>query len=518
MHSSPSISLSRLGFSWPDGTVALADLTATFGGGRTSIVGLNGTGKSTLLRLIAGELSPTTGTVSTTGDVGYLRQDLALDTAGTLADLLGIRSRLRALAAIENGSTDQRDYDIVGSDWDVAERAAATLASLGLAGLGLDRTAASLSGGEIVLAGIAGLRLGDAPITLLDEPTNNLDRRARHALYATVEDWRGALVVVSHDRELLDCVDVTAELRHGSLRSFGGTYSAFAEALATEQNAAERSLRVADQAVRAQKRQRIDAESKLSKRASYAQTTNEKSNAPKILTGALKRSAQVSAGKLRGVHDDRLTGAQLTKAEAESRVRDDRGIRIDLPGTVVPADRRMLQVLEPDLLVHGRERIAITGANGVGKTTLLNAIEACTPPVLFRVPQVGYLRQRLDVLDDSATVLENVLAVTDAAPGEVRAQLARFLFRGRAVDKLAGALSGGERFRVSLARILLADPAPQLLLLDEPTNSLDLPSVDHLIEALGGYRGALVVVNHDESFLARLGISRTVELKAAVGG
>jgi len=518
MHSSASISLSALGFEWPDGTVALADITATFGVGRTSIVGLNGTGKSTLLRLITGELTPTAGTVATTGSVGYLRQDLALDASATVADLLGIRSRLRAIAAVGDGSIEQSDYDVIGQDWDIAERADAVLASLGIDGLEFKRPGATLSGGETVLAGIAGLRLAEHPITLLDEPTNNLDRTARAALYTAVECWRGTLVVVSHDRQLLDLVDETAELRAGSLRMFGGTYSAFAESLEVEQNAAERAVRTAEQVVRTQKRQRIEAESKLAKRASYAQKTFETTNMPKILSGALKRSAEGSAGKLRGVHDDRLGDARQALDDAEQLVRGDRRIRIDLPDTAVPSARRMLQIASPiDLTVHGPERIAITGATGAGKTTLLNAIAASSGPVEFRVPEVGYLQQRLDGLDDSLSVLDNVRAVTDATPNEVRAQLARFLFRGRRVEQPASQLSGGERFRVSLARILLADPAPQLLLLDEPTNSLDLQSVDHLVEALEAYRGALVVVSHDESFLGRLGISRRVEVVRASG-
>ena len=509
-----SVLLNDLTLIWPDGTVALHDLTAAFGRGRTGLTGANGSGKSTLLRLIAGELTPTAGTVTTSEPVAYLHQDLALDGDRTLAELLGIADVRAAIAAITGGDASAEHFDVVGDDWDIEERALAELSGLGFTGAeSLDREVRSLSGGEAVLAGLARLRLRASGITLLDEPTNNLDRRARELLYAAVRSWSGTLIVVSHDRELLDLMDETAELYDGGLRTFGGNFSAYLEQLDAERETAERLVRAASQELRTEKRQRAEAEVTLARRARYGKTDFENKRSPKILMNQRKSNAQVSAGKYRGMHSEKVAAATGALEAAEAKLRPDDHIRVALPETAVPTGRMVLELPASPrpIALRGPERVALTGPNGAGKTTLLEGIAAGTVP--FRLAQVGYLRQRLDELDDSSSVLDNVRAAApNRSVNEVRAQLARFLLRGAQAERPVGQLSGGERFRVALARILLADPAPQLLLLDEPTNSLDRQSVAQLVDALASYEGALVVVSHDDEFLGRLGLTRRLTL------
>ena len=191
-----SITLTNVGLTWPDGTVALAGISGTIGPGRTGLVGSNGSGKSTLLRLIAGELAPTAGNVAIDGDVAYLPQALTLDVDAGVDGLLGIAAARAALRAIESGDTSDAHFDAVGDDWDVEARARGILDEIGLGALDLDRRVGSMSGGEAMLVAIAGLRLTRAAITLLDEPTNNLDRGARAALSRALADWPGTLLVV----------------------------------------------------------------------------------------------------------------------------------------------------------------------------------------------------------------------------------------------------------------------------------------------------------------------------------
>ncbi|WP_086562193.1 ABC-F family ATP-binding cassette domain-containing protein [Streptomyces africanus] len=522
-----SITVTSLAFAWPDGTPVFEGLDVAFGPGRTGLVGVNGSGKSTLLKLIAGELAPADGTVRVAGEVGYLPQNVTLDTTLRVDEALGIAGRRAALHAIEAGDVSEAHFETVGDDWDVEERALATLGELGLGHVELDRTIGEVSGGESVLLRLASLLLRRPDVLLLDEPTNNLDLYARRRLYAAVESWPGVMVVVSHDRELLDLVDQIADLRSGEISWYGGNYSDYEEALAIEQDAAERMVRVAEADFRKQKRELADAQMKLARRKRYGQKMQDQKREPKIVMGARKRAAQESAGKHRIMHEEKLAEARERLDEAVDAVRDDDEIRVDLPYTAVPPGRTVLTLLDLRLRygarvdggfdLRGPERVALIGRNGAGKTTLLRTISGELAPesgeVTAHVP-LRFLPQRLDVLDGELTVAENVARFAPGATNNrVRARLARFLFRGARADQKAATLSGGERFRAALAALMLAEPAPQLLMLDEPTNNLDMASVRQLTTALESYEGALVVASHDLPFLESIGITRWLLLE-----
>ncbi|MGW4247785.1 ABC-F family ATP-binding cassette domain-containing protein [Nocardia sp. NPDC004722] len=520
---SPVISISDLTFAWPDGTPVFDGLDALLGPGHLGLVGANGAGKSTLFRLVTGELRATRGAVTVPGRLGYLRQDLGLATGHRVDELLGLADIRKALHRIESGTGDDGDFETVGNSWDIEERAVALLARLGLhyvAGdiADLDRRLDTLSGGETVLLGLVAELLREPDVLLLDEPTNNLDAVARERLYEVVGQFPGTVLTVSHDRELLERVDAIAELRQGEIRLFGGNFTEYERIIAVEQEAARAAVRDARSDVRKQSRELVEARVKLDRRQRYGQKMWDQKREPKIVMGNRKREAQVSAGKLRNNHIGKVEEARDHLSEVQDRVRDDREIRVELPDTRLYPGQDVLELVDERLAcgptvtlkVTGPERIALTGRNGVGKTTLLHRIQQDGPKVAWRM-----LPQRLDVFDESRTVFENVAATAPHASAEqIRAQLARFLFRGGDADVLAGALSGGERLRAALAMLLLAEPAPKLLLLDEPTNNLDLPSLAHLTEALAAFQGALIVVSHDPRFLSDIGVTRRLELTA----
>ncbi|MFJ9623162.1 ABC-F family ATP-binding cassette domain-containing protein [Streptomyces sp. NPDC101181] len=522
-----SVTASHLTFRWPDGTNVFDGLSLTVPRGRTGLAGANGTGKSTLLRLLAGQLRPAGGTVTIGGSLAHLPQNITLDTRLRVDEALGIAERRAALRAIESGDVREEHFDTVGDDWDVEERALATLGSLGLGAVGLDRTVGQLSGGETVLLRLAALLLERPDVLLLDEPTNNLDLFARRRLYDAVDAWRtGILIVVSHDRDLLERVDRIAELRAGAVSWYGGGWSAYQEALATQQEAAGRTLRAAEADVRRQRRELEETRVKVARRQRHDRKLDAQRRAPRIVAGERKRSAQESGDRLRGLHEDRLDEARERRDEAAEAVRQDAEIRVALPHTAVPAGRTVLTVRDlslpygrlrgGSLQVRGSERVALVGRNGAGKTTLLRTLTGEVAPssgeATVSVP-LKFLPQRLDVLDDTLSVAENVAR---AAPGttdnQIRSQLARFLFKGARAEQPAGTLSGGERFRAALAATMLAAPAPQLLVLDEPTNNLDLAAVRQLTSALDSYEGALVIASHDLPFLGSVGITRWILL------
>lgn len=451
---SPAVAIDRVTFTWPDGTTALHD--------------------------VAGALAPASGTISTTGTVDLLPQRLTLRTDRRVADVLGVAAPLDAVRAIAAGDASPHLFDAVGDEWDVEARAAAALDEAGLPPGILDRRIGQLSGGEAVLAALVGVRLRAAPIALLDEPTNNLDRDARERVYELVRRWRGALIVVSHDTTLLDLMDDTAELYGSALSTFGGPYSQWREALDAEQAAARQAEAAARQVVRREKRDRIHQEQVLSTRAAIGRKAFAEKRVPGIIAGARKRSAQESAGRLRIEAAGKEARARSALDAAERRVRDDDSVRIDLPDPGVGAGRRLATLHDGDRswVVQGPERIALIGPNGAGKTTLVRQLigtarQNSGDPAPDRplwadssviaadrrslvdaaahTDRVGYLSQRVDGLDDGASPLENLRrAAPSVGDVELRNRLARFLLRGDTVLRPAAALSGGERFRLAL--------------------------------------------------------------------
>ena len=527
-----SIVVSQLSFAWPDGTPLFAELSFAIPVGRTGLVAANGAGKSTLLQLIAGERKPSAGSVTVDGVVGYLPQSLPFDGERTVADVLGVAPVLAALDALAAGDASEAVFTAIGDDWDVEERLQAQLDRLGLSHLELPRPLVSLSGGEVVSVGLAAQLLRRPDVLLLDEPTNNLDTVARERLYTTLDDFDGALLVVSHDRELLDRMDRIAELYRGDVVLYGGGFTEYQTAVDAARHAAEADVRNAAQAVDREKRGRQLARERAAKRSSTAARNVKDAGLPKILAGKRKRSAQESSAKADDVHGKRVEDARMRLEGAERTLRDDDALVLDLPATVLPAGRtvftaRGLRLRRDgrelfgangiDLDIRGPERVALTGPNGAGKSTLLQIVRGVLTPDDGHLQRgdgsTAYLSQRLDLLDADRTVAESL---ADHAPslGHTRRMhlLSQFLFRGHLIDAPISTLSGGERLRATLMCVLMGEPAPQLLLLDEPTNNLDLVSVGQLESALRSYRGAFVVVSHDERFLQAIGIQRTLRL------
>jgi ATPase subunit of ABC transporter with duplicated ATPase domains len=524
----PFVTLDGLSYVTPDGKSLFDNLTLAFGAERTGLVGRNGVGKSSLIRLILGELAPAAGGVSVRGRVGVLRQALIPPEGASVADLLGVAEVLARLRRIEAGEGDE--HDLAEADWTLEARLDTALADVELAGLPLERPAASLSGGQVTRATLAGLIAAEPDLLILDEPTNNLDAAARGLVAEVLGRWRGGAIVVSHDRALLRRMDRMIELSGLGAQVFGGNYDLYVELKAEAEAAAARGLADAEKAAaRVAREVQVAAERKARKDAA-GKRARARNDAPKILLDAQAERAQASGGRERRLAERLKADAAEALASAESGVERVRRLAFELPSSGLAVGKTVLVMEDvsfawpghPPLIagrslrIVGPERVAVSGPNGSGKTTVVRLAAGELAPTAGRIARgaaTAFLDQQTALLGDDKSLVAAFRRLNPAASDNAaRAALARFLFRNIAAEKPVRALSGGERLRAALACVLAGDRPPQLLILDEPTNHLDLDSIAAVEAALAGYDGALLVVSHDRDFLEAVGIGREVRL------
>ncbi|OAB55198.1 ABC transporter [Phormidium willei BDU 130791] len=528
-----SIALADLAWSTPDGTPLFTELTLSFGPERTGLVGRNGTGKTTLLRLISGALQPRSGSVRVSGTLGVMRQDIGAHPQERLVDLFGVAPALALLDRAEAGVAGAAE--LAEADWTLRARLDAALARCGLA-VDLHTPLARLSGGQRTRAGLAALVFAAPDFLLLDEPTNNLDRAGRRAVSDLLAGWRGGALVVSHDRALLEAMDAIVELSTLGPARYGGPYSVYRARKAEELEAAQRDLARAEKTRAEGARRARQAAERKARKDGAGHRARARGGKPKVLMDAAKQRAEASGGANARLRDARRAQAEEALVAARDRVEVHQPLRMDLPSTRLPPGKVVLRldrvtggyrpdrpvIRELSLAVTGPERVAITGPNGCGKTTLLKLIAGALAPQSGRVDRavpLALLDQQVGLLDPDLSLRDNFRRLDPAADEtQCRAALARFGFRAADALRQVAGLSGGERLRAGLACTLGRARPPALLLLDEPTNHLDLDAVDALEAALTAYDGALLAVSHDVRFLEHLGVQRRLDLGRAEDG
>lgn len=511
-------------------------------GNRVALVGKNGSGKSTLMKIVAGLETADKGSVVNPGlRVGFLGQDFTLDDRKSVYEVAteGVSEFRDLLNKFEQMSKNYHAEDpefvdnftsilniLQANDaFKIPDRVSNVLKNLGI-NQDLNTKIATLSGGQMVRLALARILISKPDILLLDEPTNHLDLHANLWLRNFLNSWDGGFIVVSHDRDFLNEVTKsTWELEEGRIEQFGGNYSFYKGQKGLKESAQEREVVRLSKEVRKAKKN-IEKEKERVAHSARRDLSKKPEDLDRFRAHYFKERAEKSAGKSKGISEDKhselLDQLKQSKRKIPQRISPDvvesethKG-KLLLSAKDISCSYSDKTIIEnASINIFFGDRIALFGNNGAGKSTLIQSLigseSVKTAGNLESSPNINiqYMDQNYRMVDRNRTVLENTQkAAPSVSAADLRTHLAHFLFReGTEVSKPAKVLSGGEIARLALAMISL-QPI-DLLILDEPTNNLDVGSIEEIESVLSSFKGAILVVSHDITFLKNIGIQES---------
>jgi ATPase subunit of ABC transporter with duplicated ATPase domains len=499
---------------------------------KAALIGNNGAGKSTLLQIIAGKLSYNSGSPKADTPPYYVPQIYGQYNHLTIAQALGINDKLNAFKQILEGTVTEENLALLNDDWTIEERCAAALQYWQLDGLDMNQKMETLSGGQKTKVFLAGISIHQPELVLLDEPSNHLDAEARKLLYDFIKTTPATLLIVSHDRKLLNLIDTIYELSKRGITTYGGNYDFYTEQKLIESNALNADLQSKEKALKKAKekeRETLERQQKLDARGKQKQ---EKSGVARIMMNTLKNNAEKSTSKLKGIHTEKISGITQELQELRTALPDIDKMKFGLDNSTLHKGKILVtatainyayndQLLWRDNLnfqILSGGRIALKGSNGSGKTTLIKMILGILEPTtgsLYRAESKAvYIDQDYSMINNGLTVYGQAQTCNTAALQEhdIKIRLNRFLFIRNDWDKPCNALSGGERMRLMLCCLTINNEAPDIIILDEPTNNLDIQNIEILTAAINEYKGTLIVVSHDEQFLKETAIEKLIVL------
>jgi len=535
----PRIIVNNLLFRLEHTPVSFNEASMSFESLKYGIVGDNGVGKTTFLKLLSGELVPDEGSIRCNGIISLVPQShAAFSKTATIRDVLGVSEITAALDRINKNDYEENDFDTVAENWDIENRIETALRTFNLWPINLDMLFASLSGGEKTKVLLAKTFIFPCDFILFDEPTNNLDKLSRDVLYHYIESSPKGMLIVSHDRMLLNKMDRVIEITTKGIDVYGGNYDFYKEQKTIKLNAIQQEIQARTESLAKSKRviqTRMERHQQNVARGRRGKASQIKSKGSYDKLGfKLEQERSEKTNRRIRIQADRkleFVNKQLDEAKEQLEVKE--SIDASLAATRAPNNKIILKIEdlcfkypnETSLLINnfdfqmtGPERVAITGPNGCGKSTLIKLIRKLLTPlsgtINVGVDHIAYLDQEVSHLDKDLNLVDNFLKLNpEAQPFDAYSALAAFKFRNKDAEKRVVSLSGGERMRAGLAISLMSKRPPQLIILDEPTNHLDLHSIEAIESILKLYQGAILAISHDEFFLKNIGVERAIVMK-----
>ena len=542
-----SISIQQISYIHPDKEVLFSDLNfAISKGQKLGLVGNNGCGKSTLLQIIAGQLSPSSGVIVRPDDLYYIPQHFGQYDSLTIAQALQIERKQQALHAILAGDVSNENFTILNDDWNIEERSIAALDLWGLGQFTLSYPMNLLSGGEKTRVFLAGMDIHHPSVILMDEPTNHLDSSGRQRLYDWVEKYRSTLLVVSHDRTLLNLLPEICELEKHQINYYGGNYEFYKEQKTLMQEALQQRIEEKEKALRIARKVARETAERRDKQNVRGEKSNIRKGVPRIELNALQGKSEKSTSKLTGVHQEKAEKLTNERNQLRGSLSPTAALKTDFNSSSLHTGKILVTAKEINFSYHSNsinndiqensiskqqlwqapvsfqlksgDRLRIEGANGSGKTTLLKLITGQLQPQEGTLTRTDfsyvYLNQEYSIIDDRNSILEQAYAFNsrNLPEHEIKIILNRYLFPASEWDKSCRKLSGGEKMRLAFCCLMISNNTPDMFILDEPTNNLDIQSIEIITATIKNYAGTVIAISHDNYFIQEIGVEQCILL------
>ena len=542
-----SISIQQISYIHPDKEVLFSDLNfAISKGQKLGLVGNNGCGKSTLLQIIAGQLSPSSGVIVRPDDLYYIPQHFGQYDSLTIAQALRIERKQQALHAILSGDASNENFVVLDDDWNIEERSIAALDLWGLGQFTLSYPMNLLSGGEKTRVFLAGMDIHHPSIILMDEPTNHLDSSGRQRLYDWVEKCRSTLLVVSHDRTLLNLLPEICELEKHQINYYGGNYEFYKEQKTLMQEALQQRIEEKEKALRIARKVARETAERRDKQNVRGEKNNIKKGVPRIVLNALQGKSEKSTSKLNNAHQEKAEKLTDERNQLRGSLSPTATLKTDFNSSSLHTGKILVTAKEINFGYHPNsdsndiqdnndfkqqlwqtpisfqlksgDRLRIEGVNGSGKTTLLKLITGQLQPQEGNLTRMEftyvYLNQEYSIIDDRNSILEQAYAFNNRnlPEHEIKIILNRYLFPASEWDKSCRKLSGGEKMRLAFCCLMISNNTPDMFILDEPTNNLDIQSIEIITATIKNYTGTVIAISHDDYFIQEIGIEQRILL------